>query len=94
MAWLSSILERRGDAAGLSGSLINLAWAGGQIAGGAGGGALAGATGDATPMLVASGLALVTLLALGARRRAGAHEAGPGAPGASGASGDEGRLVV
>jgi MFS family permease len=88
MAWLSSILERRGDAAGLAGSLINLAWAGGQIAGGAGGGALAGATGDVLPMLIAAALALVTLLVLGVRARPGARLAGPGGPG------DEDRVVA
>jgi MFS family permease len=65
MAWLSEVLERRGDAAGLAGALINLAWAGGQIIGSAGGGRLAQATGDVPPMLAAAGLSLITLLALG-----------------------------
>jgi MFS family permease len=64
MAWLSEVLERRGDAAGLAGALINLAWSGGQIAGSAGGGRFAQATDDVVPMLAAAGLALVTLLAL------------------------------
>jgi MFS family permease len=68
MAWLSATLDRRGDAAGLSGSLVNLAWAGGQIAGSAGSGGLAGATGDALPMLLAAGLALATLLGMAAVR--------------------------
>jgi MFS family permease len=76
MAWLSEVLERRGDAAGLAGALINLAWSGGQIAGSAGGGRLAQATDQVAPMLVAAGLSLVTLLALvgrqALRRRPGA----------------------
>jgi MFS family permease len=67
MAWLSEVLERRGDAAGLAGALINLAWSGGQIAGSAGGGRLAQATDQVVPMLVAAGLSGVTLLALGGR---------------------------
>jgi len=74
MAWLSEVLERRGDAPGLAGALINLAWSGGQIAGSAGGGRLAQGTGDVRPMFVVAGLALVTLLALAPRRgRAAAH---------------------
>ena len=68
MAWLSEVLERRGDAAGLAGALINLAWSGGQIAGSAGGGRLAQATDEVTPMLVAAGLSLATVLALAGRR--------------------------
>jgi len=67
MAWLSEVLERRGDAPGLAGALINLAWSGGQIAGSAGSGRLSQATGEITPMLVAAGLSLATLLALWAR---------------------------
>jgi MFS family permease len=77
MAWLSEVLERRGDAAGLAGALINLAWSGGQIAGSAGGGRLAQATDQVAPMLVAAGLSAVTLLGLGGRfalsRRPGAR---------------------
>jgi MFS family permease len=70
MAWLSEVLERRGDAAALAGALINLAWSGGQIAGSAGGGRLAQATGDTVPMIVAAGLSLVTLAALWRRSQA------------------------
>jgi MFS family permease len=77
MAWLSEVLERRGDAAGLAGALINLAWSGGQIAGSAGGGRFAQATDDVVPMLAAAGLSLMTLLALSGRlllrRRGGAR---------------------
>jgi MFS family permease len=36
MAWLSEVLERRGDAAALAGALINVAWSGGQVVGSAG----------------------------------------------------------
>ncbi len=79
MAWLSDVLERRGDAAALAGALINLAWSGGQIAGSAGGGRLAQATDDVVPMLVAAGLALATLLALAG----GAIRAGARAPGSA-----------
>jgi MFS family permease len=75
MAWLSAVLESRRDAAGLAGSLINLAWAGGQIAGSAGGGGLAGAVGDALPMLVAAALCVVTLGVLGVRVRSAARVA-------------------
>lgn len=67
MAWLSEVLERRGDAPGLAGALINVAWSGGQIAGSAGGGRFAQATDDVVPMIVAAGLALVTLMALSGR---------------------------
>jgi MFS family permease len=77
MAWLSEMLERRGDAAGLAGALINFAWSGGQIAGSAGGGRLAQATDQVVPMLVAACLSGLTLLALGGRsvvrRRSGAR---------------------
>jgi MFS family permease len=77
MAWLSEVLERRGDAAGLAGALINLAWSGGQIAGSAGGGRFAQATDDVVPMVAAAGLSLMTLLVLSGRlllrRRAGAR---------------------
>lgn len=76
MAWLSDVLERRGDAAALAGALINLAWSGGQIAGSAGGGRLAQATDDVAPMLVAAGLALATLLALAGGAIRGARAPG------------------
>ena len=48
-------------------TLMNLAWAPGQFAGSAAGGALADATGDAVPFLVLAGLCLLTLLAVHAR---------------------------
>ncbi|HTU31620.1 MAG TPA: MFS transporter [Solirubrobacteraceae bacterium] len=76
MAWLSEVLERRGDAAALAGALINLAWSGGQIAGSAGGGRLAQATDDVTPMIVAAGLSLATLLALSVRALSRGHRRG------------------
>ncbi len=49
--------------------LFNLAWAGGQVAGAAGGARVADATSDAVPYLVVGVLALVTLVALYVRRR-------------------------
>jgi predicted MFS family arabinose efflux permease len=44
--------------------LMNLAWAPGQFAGAAGGGALADAFGDAVPFLLLAALSLLTLLAV------------------------------
>jgi MFS family permease len=48
--------------------LFNLAWAGGQVAGAAGGARLADATSDAVPYLVVAVLAVLSLAALSARR--------------------------
>jgi len=70
------VSDRRGRllplAAGLGGlvlgfGLINLAWAGGQVRGAAGGGALAQASADAVPFLAVAGLAALSLLGLRAR---------------------------
>jgi MFS family permease len=46
----------------LAAALMNLAWAGGQILGAGGGGALARATSDAVPMAGAAGLCALTLV--------------------------------
>ena len=62
---------------GLGFMLMNLAWASGQFAGAAAGGALAETMGDALPFLLLAALSLVTLLAVQAgpvRRRAGRRE--------------------
>ena len=47
MALLSDNVERAGVAQWLAFALVNLAWAGGQVLGGSGGGGLADATSDA-----------------------------------------------
>jgi MFS family permease len=68
MAMLSDAADRSGLDQGLAAALMNLAWAGGQIIGAGGGGAVAKATGDALPIMIAAGLCAVTLV-IGARRR-------------------------
>ena len=64
MALLSDAAEHRGLDQGLAAAVMNLAWAGGQILGSAGGGGVAKTAGDAVPTLVAGGLCLSTLVAL------------------------------
>jgi MFS family permease len=61
MAMLSDAAESRGLSQGYAMALINLAWAGGQIAGAAGGGALAKATGDDLPFTLAAAMCAATL---------------------------------
>ncbi len=65
MAMLSDAAERTGLDQGLAAALMNLAWAGGQIAGSGGGGAVAKSAGDAVPMVAAAALCLTTLTLLG-----------------------------
>lgn len=71
MALLADAAERAGVAQGYAFALVNAAWAGGAMAGSAGGGALADATADAVPFIV---LAVSTAATLGilvrVRRRA------------------------
>jgi MFS family permease len=62
MALLSDAADATGLNQGLGAALMNLAWAGGQIAGSGGGGAIAKASSDAIPMLAAAVLCGVTLL--------------------------------
>jgi MFS family permease len=64
MALLADVAEHQGLDQGLAAALMNLAWAGGQIAGSGGGGAVAKATSDAVPMAIAAGLCGLTLLAV------------------------------
>jgi MFS family permease len=64
MALLSDQAEARGLDQGLAAALMNLAWAGGQIAGAGGGGAVAKAAGDGLPVTLTAGLCAVTLAAL------------------------------
>jgi predicted MFS family arabinose efflux permease len=74
MAMLSDTAEGRGVDQALAAALMNLAWAGGQIIGSAGGGASAKAFGDGFPTATSAGLCALTLLALSiARGRSGAR---------------------
>jgi MFS family permease len=67
--------ERAGLAQGMAFGLMNAAWAVGAMAGPAAGGAIAGATGDSTPfILAAAGCALAFMLF---RRRRDTPAAGP-----------------
>lgn len=64
MALASDRAERVGLAQGLAFGTINIAWAIGNLAGPAAGGALAAAFGDGVPYLAGSALCLVTLAAV------------------------------
>jgi len=64
MTLLTHAAEERGLDYGYAFALVNLAWAPGQSAGSAVGGALAQATTDAVPYLALSGIALLTLAGL------------------------------
>jgi MFS family permease len=66
-ALLSDASESSGLDQGFAFGLMNLAWAGGQVVGGAAGGGLADATSDAVPYTVLALLALATLLLTRAR---------------------------
>jgi MFS family permease len=61
MAMLSDVAEAVGLDQALAGALTNLAWAGGQILGAAGGGAVAKLAGDGLPTALAAALCAVTL---------------------------------
>jgi MFS family permease len=63
MAMLSDAAEAHRIDQGLAAALINLTWAGGQIIGSGGGGAIAKATGDLVPTAIAAGLCVLTLAA-------------------------------
>ena len=64
MAMLADAAQSHGLEQGLAAALMNIAWAGGQIIGSGGGGAMAKAAGDAVPMALTAGLCAVTLLGL------------------------------
>jgi MFS family permease len=64
MAMLSDSAEDHGLDQGLAAGLMNLAWAGGQIVGAGGGGAVAKSAGDGLPIAVLAGLCAATLVAL------------------------------
>jgi MFS family permease len=68
MALLSDAAETSGLEQGFAAALMNLAWAGGQIIGSGGGGALAKSHGDGLPVLIAAGMCAVTLAALARAR--------------------------
>jgi predicted MFS family arabinose efflux permease len=68
MTMLSHAGERLGLDDGYTFALVNLAWAPGQTAGSAGGGALAHATADAVPYLALAGICALTLGAVWGRR--------------------------
>jgi len=68
MTMLSHAGERLGLDYGYTFALVNLAWAPGQTAGAAGGGAVAHATADALPYLVLAGACALTLFAVWSRR--------------------------
>lgn len=68
MTMLAHAGERVGLDYGYTFALVNLAWAPGQTAGAAGGGAVAHATADAVPYLVLAGVCALTLRALWGRR--------------------------
>ncbi len=69
MAMLSEAAEVGGLEQGFAAALVNMAWAAGQTLGALAGGAVAKSAGDAVPMGVAAGLAVVTLLFVGVRSR-------------------------
>jgi MFS family permease len=64
MAMLSDAAETRSLDQGLAAALLNLSWAGGQIAGSGAGGALAKAAGDGAPIAALAALCVVTLAVL------------------------------
>jgi MFS family permease len=64
MAMLSDVAERHGLHQGLAAALMNLAWAGGQIVGSGGGGAVAKIAGDGVPTAIVAGMCGATLVAL------------------------------
>jgi MFS family permease len=61
MALLSDEAESRGLDQAFAAALMNVAWAGGQILGSGGGGAVAKATGDAVPIAIAAAMFALTL---------------------------------
>ena len=64
MAMLSDAADAHGLNQALAAALMNLAWAGGQVLGSGGGGAIAKSAGDVVPVDTAAGLFVLTLAAL------------------------------
>jgi MFS family permease len=69
MALLSDSAEAAGLDQGFAFALVNLAWAGGQVLGGSGGGAIAEGTSDALPYALVAALFALTLALLALRGR-------------------------
>lgn len=69
MALLSEAVEATGLDQGFAGGITNLAWAGGQVTGGAAGAAVADAAGDRVPYAVLALLCAIALLAISGRAR-------------------------
>jgi MFS family permease len=68
MAMLSEAADVCGLDQGLAAALMNLAWAGGQVVGSGGGGAVAKSAGDGLPFVLTAALCATTLVVLVARR--------------------------
>ena len=81
MAMLSDSAERIAVGQWFAFALVNLAWAGGQVAGGAGGGGLADATSDFVPFALAAILMGLTATAISLSGRA--SPGGPDPPAAA-----------
>ena len=79
MALLSDNAERAGIGQGYAFAMVNLAWAGGQVAGAGLGAALADATADAVPYGIAGLLCALTLVAV-TRGGVTSRAAGTGSP--------------
>ena len=75
MALLVDAAEQAGLAQGLAFSLLNLAWAAGNVVGPAAGGGLADLAGDALPFLISGGICIVTLTVVGLGHRPGTRVA-------------------
>ncbi len=69
MALVSDLAEQSGVHQALAAALMNLSWAGGQIIGSAGGGAIAKSFGDLVPTATSAGLCALTLFSLSRPRR-------------------------
>jgi MFS family permease len=69
-AMISDGAEQAGLGLAYGFALFNMAWAGGQVIGGAGSAGLAQATADAVPYAVLAALCLLTVAAIAGRRRA------------------------
>ena len=78
MAMLSDYAEASGLQQGPALGLVNLAWAAGATVGAIAGGFVASRTSDAVPLLLLSGLCVLTLVVL---RRSSIGSVGPGRPG-------------
>ena len=83
MSLISDGAERAGVPQGLAFGIVNLAWAGGQVAGSVGGSATAQATSDGVTYAILAVLAAVSLLLLSRVPRPAARAAAPARPSGS-----------